>query len=82
MRISIRFACADLPDISGSREADVSDGATVEQAMVEYANLHQMEDTLEKLPESMFLIGRKPAQLSTALTEGDELMVMRILHGG
>ena len=82
MRIRIRFACADLPDVSGIREADVADGATVAQAMTEYAKLHHMEDTLDKLPESMFLIGKKPAQLDSVLREGDEVMVMRILHGG
>ncbi|MCL1804523.1 MAG: hypothetical protein FWG28_00730 [Clostridiales bacterium] len=82
MRIRLRFACADLPEVSGIQEAEVSDGATVEQAMTEYARLRRMEDSLEKLPESMFLIGKKPALLATVLQEGDELMIMRILHGG
>jgi|GEM_PF-1463525 molybdopterin converting factor small subunit len=82
MRVLFRFACADLPDVSGVQEAEITEGATVEQAMTEFAKNRRMEDTLAKLPESMFLIGKKPAQLATVLREGDELMVMRILHGG
>ena len=82
MRIRIRFACADLPGLSESRETEVPEGATVEQAIVEYSMLNHMEDSLEKLPSSMFLIGKKTAKLTTVLKENDELMVMRILHGG
>lgn len=82
MRVNIRFACADLPGFSGNQETEVIEGATVEQALIEHARLHQMEDSLAKLPGSMFLVGKQAAQLATVLREGDDLMVMRILHGG
>jgi len=82
MRVRLRFLCVDLPDLTGSREIDISGGATVEQALVEFAKIHDMEDTLNKLPESMFLIGKHTARLDTELQDKDELTVLRILHGG
>ena len=82
MRVRIRFLCVDLPTYKGNLEIDVPEGTTVEQAVVEYARLHQMEDTLDKLPDSMFLIGKKTALHDTVLQDKDELAVMRILAGG
>ena len=82
MRVRLRFLCVDLPLDSAHRAIDVADGSTVGQVMVEHARLNDIEDTLEKLPGSMFLVGNQSAQLDTVLHDGDELVVLRILHGG
>ena len=82
MRVTIRLMCADLDVPSGSREIEIAEGATVGQALAEYLSLYPIEDPDGLLPESMFLVSKKPAQLDSALREADELMVMRILHGG
>ena len=82
MRISIRLLCADLLVPSGVQELDVTDSATVAQALTSYLKLHPVEDPLNKLYESMFLVGSRPAKLDTVLQDHDELMVLRILHGG
>ena len=82
MRVRLRFLCVDLPLDSANRAIDVADGASVGQVLVEHAKLEDIEDSLEKLPGSMFLIGNKSAQLDTVLKDGDELVVLRILHGG
>ena len=82
MRVKIRFQCVDIPTYRGNLEIDVPEGTTVEQAVVEYAKLHQMEDTLGKLPDSIFFIGKKFVQHGTVLHDMDELAVMRILAGG
>ena len=77
-----RFLCVDLPEDVRFQELDIPDGATVEDALVEYSKLFRLEDSLDKLPESMFLIGKAPAYLTTVLQDNDELTVIRILHGG
>ena len=82
MRVRLRFLCVDLPGFTGDQEIGLADGASVEQAIVEYARLYDMEDTLEKLPESLFLIGKKSARLDTELQDKDELTVLRLMHGG
>ena len=82
MRVRLRFMCVDLPDLTGSQEIDIPGGTTVEQAVVEFAKTNGLEDTLNKLPESMFLIGKNTARLDTELQDKDELTVLRILHGG
>ena len=82
MRVRFRFLCVDLPTYTGNQEIEIADGATVEQALTEYSKLFGMEDSLEKLPESMFLIGKAAARHDTVLKDQDELTVMRILHGG
>ena len=82
MRVAFRFLCADLPIEPGSQEAEITDGANIDQALAEFAKLKQMEDSLHTLRQSMFIIGKKPAQLDAVLHHDDELVVMRILHGG
>ena len=82
MQVRCRFLCADLPTQTEQGEVEVADGATVEEALRTYAALYGMEDTLDKLPESMFLIGKSAARLESVLQDQDELTVMRILHGG
>jgi len=82
MRVGLRFMCADLSVPAGLREIEVSDGATVGRALAAYLDLYPVEDPLHKLPESMFIVGKNPAQIDTVLRDGDELLVMRILHGG
>ena len=82
MRVRFRFLCVDLPNYSGNEEIDVADGATVEQALREHARLYGMGDLLVKLPETMFLIGKKPAKADTVVHENDEITVLRILRGG
>jgi hypothetical protein len=82
MRISIRFICADLHIPSGKHAIDLSDGSTVQDALAAYIGLYPIDDPHGKLLESMFLIGKHPAQLHTQLRDGDELMVMRTLYGG
>jgi len=82
MRVGLRFMCADLPVPAGRHEIEVMDGATVGQALAAYLEIYPVEDPLQKLPESMFIVGKNPAQIDTVLRDGDELLVMRILHGG
>ena len=82
MRVRFRFMCVDLPTYTGNQEIEVAEGTTVEQALVVHASLYGLEDALQKLPETMFLIGKNPARLDTVLQDNDELVVMRILHGG
>ncbi|MDR0469058.1 MAG: MoaD/ThiS family protein [Peptococcaceae bacterium] len=82
MRVTFRFMCVDLPTYTGGQKTEITDGATVEQAMVEYSRLYSLEDSLTELPQTMFLIDKKPARLDTVLRDGDDLLVMRILHGG
>ena len=82
MRVKIRFQCVDLPNYRGNLEIDIPEGTTVEQAVAEYARIHQMEDSLAMLPNSMFLIGTKSVKHDTVLQDMDELAVMRILAGG
>ena len=82
MRVSFQFMLADLPAPPGKPEVDVPDGSTLGQALSAYLKAHPIDDPHNKLPDSYFLIGKNPASLSSALSEGDEVKVMRILHGG
>ncbi|MCL2166094.1 MAG: MoaD/ThiS family protein [Clostridiales bacterium] len=82
MQISVRLMCADLEVPAGSREISVADNSTIAQALDAYVKLHPIDDPDNVLPASMFMIGKNPAQLHSVLKDGDELMVMRILHGG
>jgi molybdopterin converting factor small subunit len=70
----------DVP--SGSREVVLAVGATIGQAIAAYRERYAVDDPEGMLPESMFLVDRKPAQLDTVLRENDELLVVRLLHGG
>jgi len=82
MCVRVRYLCVDLPGCSGVKEVEVAEGATVRQVLTEHARLCSLEDSLGKLPDSMFLVGKNPARLDTVLSNDDELFVMRILHGG
>ena len=82
MRVSIRFICVDLPNFTQSRQIDLTEGSTVEQAVTEYLKLYDMEDTLDRLPDSMFLVGKKTAAHDTVLQDNDDITVLRILSGG
>ena len=82
MRVRFRFHCADLPDFPGDPDSEVPDGATVGEALTAYARARQLDGVLDQLLTSMYLIGKKPAGTDTVLRDGDELVVMRILHGG
>ena len=82
MHVSFRFLCADMPVPSGILGVDIAGGMTVGQALAECLKRNPIDDPLNQLPESTFLIGGKPAQLDTALQDGDTVMVTRTLHGG
>ena len=82
MRVKFRFLCVDMAAYSGVQEVDVEDGATVELAIAAHAKLNNIEDTLSKLSDTMFMVGKDPARRDTVLNDQDEVYVMRILHGG
>jgi len=82
MRIGIRLLCVDLPTFSGVQDVDIADNATILQAVTAHAKQNGIEKSLSLLPESMFLIGKKPARLDTELQDRDEVVVIRTLRGG
>jgi len=82
MRVYIRFLCVDLPLQSAFQEIEVDEGATVEQAVIAYSMQNRIEDSLQKLPETLFMIGDKAAQHGTVLRDDDELKVLRLMAGG
>ena len=82
MRVSLQFMLADLHAPVGRAEIDIPDNANLGQALAECLKLHPIDDPHNKLPDSYFLIGKNPASLESELRDGDEIKVMRILHGG
>lgn len=83
MIVSLRFLCVDMPLLHNEfQEIEVADGATTEQAVIAFSKLHQMEDSLDKLPETVYMIGSKSAQRDTVLKDKDKLVVLRMMAGG
>ena len=82
MRVSLQFMLADLHAPVSRAEIDIPEASTLEQALAAYLKIHPINDPHNKLPGSYFLIGKNPASLESVLSDGDEIKVMRILHGG
>ena len=82
MLVHIRLLCADLPVPAGTSDIELEDSATVEQALTAFLAQNPVDDPENKLPQSMFIVSKKPAKLDTVLRDRDEVLVLRVLNGG
>ena len=82
LRINVRFVAIDLPTDLTHIKFDLPENATVENVMDACLTLPRIElDRVEFLNSTVLLNGYV-SQLSTPLSEGDTLFVLRATEGG
>lgn len=80
----MRLVCVEVPldQTRDAVEVEVGEGAGVEHALASYLRSNAICLGLEQLKQASFFVNREPAHLTTALADGDEVMVIRTLAGG
>ena len=81
MRVNIRFVCREIVGQARAGDYEMGEGETVAQLMA--AAAEENGTFIENYGEHViYLVNNRPATAETVLREGDQLIVLRKVHGG
>lgn len=82
MMVQLHIICTGIFVDRDPLEFQAPEGATVEQALAEYARQSGREELLSRLGELLFAVNNKISPVDTPLNAGDEVRVIRLMGGG
>ena len=79
MTVTLKLYCPGIEINMTGLETELPEGTTVEEALRKYIG---ETGTTEEIMHGTYMINRNAANLKTALSDGDELIAIKVINGG